>query len=436
MHIGNAGADSLAERAGRVLPSGVTHDLRWRVPAGPYFARGRGCRKWDLTGKEYIDYVQGHGALLLGIADPETAEAATEAINAGSHLGGNHVAEVEWAELICEMVPSAEKVRFTSSATEATLLALRLARTFTEKDVVIRFHGHFHGWHDYSVVSLFPPFDVPASPGIPNGVRETVAGLPVDIDALRARLAAGDVAAVIVEPVGSFSGSVPLPVEVLTSIVDVTRRSGALMIFDETVTGFRVAPGGVQQTAGLTADLTVLGKVLAGGLPGGALAGRADVMAPLSMKVGSDWNRFRHVYHPGTFNANPVSAAAGVSVLRRIRGGAPSKEASKIAESLRAGLRHALAGSSLPVAVYGTDSFFYVRLGHSEPPADITAARSGDPKIAHMADEFLLEHGIDTMRLGGNIGTTHDSSALDRTIDLYVQMVKYVADHGFAHKNP
>jgi glutamate-1-semialdehyde 2,1-aminomutase len=409
-----------SERADRVLPSGITHDVRWRSPSGPYFTHGEGALKWDQDGRRYVDYVQGHGALLLGIAHPAVTAAVISAVQKGTHLGGNHAAEVEWAELIVEMVPCAEKVRFTSSGTEASLLSLRLARAATGRELIGKLPGHFHGWHDYGTVGINPPFDQPVSPGVPKAVLDSVVVLPEDPAQLVPRISKGDLAAVILEPSGASWGTVPLDVDTIHEIAKACESSGTLLIFDEVITGFRASRGGAQAAFGLVPDLCLLGKVVAGGMPGAAVAGRADLLAILEHHPeDAAWQRFKHVYHPGTFNANPASAAAGVACLKEVRDGDAVARAELNAAKLRADLTEALKDIDLPVVVYGDSSWFHVAIGMDRPPANATEAKTALSTWMPLADRHLLHHGVDTLRLGGFVGVAHTDDEISDTVDAY-----------------
>ena len=409
----------LVGRAAEVLPSGVTHDVRWRHPPGPYFTHGLGARKWGVDGQEHVDFVQGHGSLLLGIAHPAVTEATVAALRRGTHLGGNHPGEVEWAELVVSLVPCAERVRFTSSGTEASLLALRLARIATGREVVLKFPGHFHGWHDYVMVGIEPPFEAPVSPGLPHGALATVEVVEENAEAVGSRLGRGDVAAVILEPTGASWGTAPLDPALMRDLAASCRRHGTVLIFDEVISGFRAHPGGLQEILGVEPDLCVLGKVLAGGMPGGAVAGKADLFEPLELRPESAWNRDAHSYHPGTFNANPVSAAAGLAALEIVRTGEPAALADRAAAELRDRLRAALADAPVPVTVYGAASWFHVLVGLDEPPLTIHDAKRGDAELARRVDRALLDRRVDTLRLGGFVGTAHGPAEIDWAADAY-----------------
>ena len=264
------GSAALAAEARSTFPSGITHDSRYLEPYGVYVARAAGPRKWDVDGNEYVDYFGGHGALMLGHNPPEVWPAVHAALDEGTHFGSNHTREIRWAQLVQELIPSAEQVRFTASGTEATHMALRLARAFTGRGKIARFRTSFHGWHDHMTSGFSSHFDGTATAGVLPQVAEQVVLLPPgDLAAAEAALAAEeDIAAVILEPTGSLFGKVPVSPEFVAGVRELTTRHGVLLIFDEVVTGFRVSSGGFQRHAGITPDLTTVAKILAGGLPG------------------------------------------------------------------------------------------------------------------------------------------------------------------------
>src|SRR5207249_4261090 len=258
-----------------------------------YVDRAEGALKWDVDGHRYIDYWMGHGALLFGHNPPAVRDAVREQASKGTHYGACHAGEVEWGEWVCRLVPSAQRVRFTASGTEATHMAVRL------------------------------------------------------------------------EPTGGHFGSVPPPAAFVHALRDETRRTGALLIFDEVVTGFRVAPGGAQELLGVTPDLTTLAKILAGGLPGGAVAGREDVLAYLATKPNA-----KKIAHHGTFNANPLTAAAGVAMLAAVADGQAIRVANAQAAKLRHGLNEILARENVGWKIYGEHSDWKIFFGAGAPPRD------------------------------------------------------------------
>ena len=266
---------ALAREAQELFPSGITHDGRRLNPYTIYVDRAEGPRKWDVDGNEYVDYFGGHGALLLGHHHSEIDRAVAGALARGTHFGASHEGEVRWAQAVKALVPSTERVRFTASGTEATHLALRVARAATGRRKVVRFRTHFHGWHDHMAHGFASHFDGTPTPGVLEGVAGSVILLdPDDESAMRETFAQDpDIAAVILEPTGASFGLVPVRPSFLEALREASEAAGAVLVFDEVVTGFRVSPGGAQGEFGILPDLSTFAKILAGGLPGGALGG-------------------------------------------------------------------------------------------------------------------------------------------------------------------
>lgn len=420
------GSAALAREAAALLPSGITHDARYLEPYGIYIERAAGPRKWDVDGNQYVDYFGGHGALLLGHNHPAVSDAIEAALANGTHFGANHPGEIRWAAAIRRLVPSAERIRFTSSGTEATLMAVRLARAATGRGALIRFKGHFHGWHDHMTSGYADHFDGSPTPGVVQGVADKIMLLePGDSVALEAALAGGDVAAVIVEPTGSSFGQVPLQAAFLHEIRRLTERHGALLILDEVITGFRVAPGGAQAAFGVRADLASFAKIVAGGLPGAAVAGRADILDRLDFAAAARTGQEK-IQHPGTFNANPVSAAAGTAALTVIAEGDANARADATAVELRAALNEVLADARVPWAVYGTFSGFHLFVNprgrgvtpeRFDPYAVPREELKEQPKqLVERLRLALLVEGVDVgSRIGGFISATHGRAEIEDT---------------------
>ena len=281
-------SEKLFQKAQKLIPGGVNSPVRaFRGVGGspPFIARGQGSHLFDVDGNEYIDYVGSWGPLLLGHRHPVLLEALREALEAGTSFGAPTDREVEMAEAICEAVPSIEMVRLVNSGTEATMSAIRVARGFTGRDVIVKFEGCYHGHVDSLLVkagSGVATLGLPDSPGVPKSFTDTTIALPFNsIDALEQafRARGAQIAGVIVEPVVGNMGCVPPAPGYLQALREITARHGALLIIDEVMTGFRVAFGGAQQLYGIRPDLTTLGKVIGGGLPIGAYGGRADIMS-------------------------------------------------------------------------------------------------------------------------------------------------------------
>jgi glutamate-1-semialdehyde 2,1-aminomutase len=433
------GSAALARRAGAVLPSGVTHDSRYLRPFGIYVDRAAGARKWDVDGHEYIDYVMGHGSLLLGHSHPAVTEAAMAQLARGTHYGASHEREIEWAEEVVRIVPSAEAVRFTSSGTEATLMALRIARAASGRPAVLKFDRHFHGWHDYVVGASSYGSKAPA--GVPESTLESVVVVPPDLATVRETLAGRpDVGAVIVEAAGASSGAVPLPRGFNAELARIAHERGALFIMDEVVTGFRWSPGGVQQIEGVTPDLTALAKILAGGLPGGAVAGRRDLLERLAFPLDPGVGKPEKIGHPGTFNANPLSATAGVTCLRTIADGQAQERASALAGRLRAGMNRELARMGVPGVVYGQASAFRVIVGRGTPPAPVDIDPRdlpADRLAGGMAGEVqrllvlaMLNRGVHLFGNSGLTSAVHTDADIAQTLDAWAGSLAALREEG------
>ncbi|MSO90183.1 MAG: aminotransferase class III-fold pyridoxal phosphate-dependent enzyme [Acetobacteraceae bacterium] len=432
----------LAAEAASLFPSGITHDARNIDPYGIYIERAQGPRKWDVDGNGYVDYFGGHGALILGHRDPVVSQAVTDAYDAGSHFGANHPREVAWGRAVQRLVPSAERVRFTSSGTEATLMAVRLARAFTGRQCVLRFKGHFHGWHDHMTHGYTNHFDGTPTTGVVAGVADkNIVVAPGDMEAVRAAFATNkDIAAVILEPTGASFGQVPVTPEFVHFLREITARDGSLLIMDEVVTGFRVSKGGAAAEFGITPDLSSFAKIIAGGLPGAAIGGRKDILDLLDFAVTKKSGKEK-VQHPGTFNANPVSAAAGIAVLTQLAETDACDKAIATAARLRGALNETLAAENVPWAIYGTFSGFHLFLnakGHKidhekfDPFAiDPDEFKAHPPVLSNKLRLALLTNGVDISgRLGGFTSATHDTAEINDTVDAFREATRMLRAEG------
>jgi glutamate-1-semialdehyde 2,1-aminomutase len=436
------GSAKLAEEAASLFPSGITHDARNIDPYGIYIARAQGPHKWDVDGNRYVDYFGGHGALILGNRNPVVTKAVSEAFDGGSHFGANHPREIAWGHAVQRLVPAAERIRFTSSGTEATLMAVRLARAFTGRETILRFKGHFHGWHDHMTHGYTNHFDGTATSGVLQGVAEKSIVLPPgDVAAVESAFAGSkDIAAVIIEPTGASFGQVPVTPEFIHALRRITEQNGALLILDEVVTGFRVSRGGAQVEFGIRPDLSSFAKIIAGGLPGAAVAGRKDILDLLDFAVTKQSGREK-IQHPGTFNANPVSAAAGIATLTVLAETDACDQAIASAASLRNELNAMLARENVPWAIYGTFSGFHLFLnakGHKIDPLnfdplkiDPDEFKAHPPVLSNKLRLALLTNGVDISgRLGGFTSATHGAAEVVDTVDGFREAVRMLRQEG------
>jgi len=428
-----AKSEALYKRSREAIAGGITHDSRNFAPFPIYIERADGARKWDVDGNELVDHWMGHGALILGHGYPQVTSAVAEQVHQGTHYGACHELEVAWAEQIARMIPSAESVRFTMSGTEATMLAIRDARAFTGREKIIRFAGHFHGWHDYAMAGYQPPFDTPTSTGIPRAVAESMlVAYPNNIDSVRELLDAhrDQVAAVMVEPGGGSNGIIPTDVAFLKALRALTTERGVVLIFDEVITGFRYSPGGAQALYGVTPDMTTLAKIVAGGLPGGAVVGKRAVLDVQTFKGELHRDRFERVLQQGTFNANPLSAAAGLACLRVVAEGWATSKSDAAGEQLRAGLRDVMEMRGVAGAVTGSSSVFQILLGEGMDEAiattDVQRLMAGRGAVNTLRKAMLL-NGVDLMRSGGFTTIVHGDAEISRTtgaFDKALQMLQ------------
>jgi len=423
-------SQELHERAKRSFAAdGATHMGRICDPFRPYIVRAQGSRKWDVDGNEYIDYVMGHGALILGHSHPEIVKAVQEQMARGVHYGENHELEVEWAELIKSMMPSAERVEFFACGQEANLMAIRLARVFTGRRKILRFEGHFHGWADELV-----------RPGSPGAVADTVTCIPQnDLDLVEKELATREYAALLTEAGGaSMGGMVPIDHDFVRALEFLTRKYGTVWILDEVVTGFRDSPGGWQAIVGVRPDLTTLGKCVGGGLPVGALVGRADIMDALSPRAPAG----RRVLHSGTWNANPLLCAAGIAACKIYKTGEPQKRVTQLAAYFRKKGNKALKERGIGARLYSR-SIVHLYLGpiDYEPPDDtmpptrdmqkIFKQGSWQDPVRARLNLHLLRRGIATMM--GRLfvlSAAHTEEDIGRTVEALVESLEAMTAEG------
>ena len=391
----NARSQTWFARAERAIPGGVNSPVRaFRAVGGnPLFiGAGRGARITDVDGRDYIDYVLSWGPLILGHAHPVVLEAIRDQVGKGTGYGAPTPLEVELAELILEGFPDMEMVRMTSSGTEAVMTALRLARAFTGRDRIIKFTGCYHGHTDSMLVkagSGVATLGIPGSPGVPEGLAELTMTLPYnDPGSVTAAFAkhGAEIAAVIVEPVAGNMGVVPPRPGFLRQLRELTTAAGSLLIFDEVITGFRLAWGGYQGMIGIAPDLTCLGKIIGGGLPVGAVAGKRAIMENLA-PLGP-------VYQAGTLSGNPLAMAAGLATLLLLRESMGAYEVlDRNAFSLCAEMKELFDRRGIPTTINRVGSMFTVFFTPG-PVHDWITAGSADTELFGRFFQGMLREGI------------------------------------------
>ncbi len=427
------------ERARRVIPGGVEGEGRSYTPYPLYIDRADGNRMWDVDGNEYVDYHAAFGAILLGHNHPVVREAIETCLRErGVTYSAAHPLEAELAEQVVAMVPSAEMAVFSCTGSEATYHAIRLARSATGRERILKFEGHYHGWHDYVNWSVhldserggdaLSPFPVPGSAGVPQALRESVLVAPYNEPAALERLVAkhgDDLAALIVEPIFINAGVIPPEPGFLELCRELCDRHGIVLIFDEIITGFRVAPGGAQELLGVTPDLTTLGKAIANGMPISAVAGRRDLLerfAPLG-----------ETFFSGTFYGHTLSVAAALSCTRHLAAdpGVYSR-LEELGRRLGRGLQAAAdaAGAEVSVATCGSIWSLFFRPTAPRTYRDVAVAGK-HTGVAGDYQRWLLAHGLYVhphYMIRGYLTDAHTTDDVDRLVELSTEFFDRTAD--------
>ena len=413
-------SQKLFQRAQLCIPAGVNSPVRaFRSVGGtpPFIQRGRGAQVWDADGRAYIDYVGSWGPLIVGHAHPDVVKAVEQAAARGLSFGAPTEQEVEMAELLCRLMPSLEQVRLVSSGTEATMSAIRLARGYTGRDRIVKFEGCYHGHADALLVKAGSgalTFGQPSSLGVPESTAAHTLVLDYNDEAALERAFERDsatIAAVIVEPVaGNMNLVAPRP-GFLETLRRLCTRHGAVLIFDEVMTGFRVALGGAQALYGVTPDLTTLGKVIGGGMPVGAFGGRRDIMkaiAPLGP-----------VYQAGTLSGNPVALAAGLATLKLIQAPGFFDRLAATARSLCEGLARCGQKYGVPLAAASVGGMFGIYFRET-PPASYAEVMQCDREMFNRFFHAMLAEGIylaPSAYEAGFVSSAHGPTEIGHTLD-------------------
>jgi glutamate-1-semialdehyde 2,1-aminomutase len=407
-------------RASQFLPGGVSSNFRLGISPTPLvFDHADGPFLYDIDGNRLTDYYLGMGPMILGHRPEEVVEAVRRQLERGILFGGQSEVEFEAAELVCGMLPSAQKVRFSSSGSEAVQAALRLSRAATGRGVIVKFEGHYHGWLDNVLWSVAPGADVMGAeqapvpqPGTPG--QDAHAGELVEVlswnrtDFIEERLSRGDVAAVIMEPAMCNTGAIfPAP-GYLETVREICRKTGTILIFDEVITGFRVGPGGAQEKLGVTPDLTIFGKAVASGFPVAGLAGRADLM---------DLFATGKVMHGGTYNSQSVAMAATVATLRALKAPGTYDALARHGTRLMHGVADAFATAGVTATVTGFPEIFHVGFGLRTAPRNYRDILATDRAGYVRLTTALLERGVRVLERGAwFISTKHDDAVVDQTV--------------------
>ena len=410
---------SFLAAAKQVIPGGVNSPVRaFRAVGGepPFIAAGAGAYLWDEDGNRYVDYVLSWGPLILGHAHPAVVDAVSSAARKGTSYGAPTALETELAELVVEMVPSVEMVRFVNSGTEATMSALRLARAYTGRHKIVKFEGCYHGHGDMLLVqagSGVATLGLPDSPGVPPGAAQDTLTAPFNslsaVEALFHQFPDG-IAAVILEPVAGNMGVIPAADGFLEGLRDLTQNHGALLIFDEVMTGFRVALGGAQELYGVNPDLTTLGKVIGGGLPVGAYAGKRKIMEMVA-PAGP-------MYQAGTLSGNPLAMTAGLVTLRELRKPGVFEGILAQTERLCQGIGQAATAAGVPVYQTQVGTMFCTYFTEG-PVTDYASAKGSDTAAFGRFFQAMLEAGVylaPSQFEAGFTSTAHAGSEIEATV--------------------
>ncbi len=411
----------LYERAKKVLPAGVSYSIRHCEPYPPYMTHVSGSRVYDVDGNEYTDYWMGHGAKILGHRHPAIVEAIRQQLEQGSHFGFCHEWEIKLAELVVKLVPSAQMVRFTNSGTEGNMYAVRLARAYTKRDKIGKFEGGWHGGYDALHGSVGWPLDQPESAGLTqSALRDTVI-LPFnDLDGVRRTIRGQELACMLIEPVQGVAGVISAEVEFLKGLRELCDETGTLLIYDEVITGFRLAPGGGQEHFGVIPDLTVLGKALAGGgLPVGGICGRADVMELIDHLKHPD--KSERAFHGGTYTANPFTTRAGCIALEEYEKRLIYPHIDSLGERARRGIEDVIDRVGIDAHVMGVGSIVCLHFTKERPRDVRTASVGKDVETTKRYHAHLLSNSLILMMPTSPhffISTAHTEEDIEKLVSL------------------
>ena len=418
------------------LPGGISQHAGFRTPFPLFIERAEGPFKYDVDGNQIIDYLMGNGSLIMGHSPPEVVAAIKAQAQRGTILGGATTHEVEYARALKRLMPNLERVRFSNSGTESTYLALRLARAYTGKTKIIKFRDHVHGWDDYATA----------------GSSQTLGGVPqVALDTVIVAAAVNrilsednDIAGVIAEANGAHYGTFPLQnPQFLQDLREITSSHGVIFVMDEVITGFRLARGGAQARWNIEPDLTTLAGIMGGGQPGAAVGGKMDIMEWMAYRSDQpEWNKTQRVAQGGTYNANPVTAAAGVATLETIATKEVNARADDLAQRLKDGLNEVLVRKDVTGHSHGIASIIHVNLGADcDCDREICTMSYDEIHRTIMPSEktgllrqAMLVNGVDLMGHEGGpafmVSSAHNEELIDRTLEAFAQSLGDLKEEG------
>ena len=414
----------LYEKAKKFLPAGVSYGIRYFEPYPFYTAKAKGSKLYDVDGNEYVDFWLGHTALILGHSPPTVVEAVKRQLENGTHYGTCHELEIALAEQVAKMVSGTEMLRFSNSGTEANMYATRLARAYNGRSKIAKFEGGWHGGYDALHVGVKYPFDIPESDGLTSGALQDTIVLPFnDLEGVKERLKNEEVASIVIEPVLGAGGGIPAERGFMKGLREFCDEKGILLIFDEVITGFRLAPGGAQQCYGVTSDITVFGKILGGGFPVGAFCGCREIMERLDTRV---YERPRYCFHGGTFAANPVTMTAGLATLKILEDGQMINKLNVLGDKVREQLREIFEENGTDVQVIGASSIFNTHFTKEEVK-DANAVYKADRKKLVQYNLKLIANGVFLLPTHtGALSTTHSKEDIEK---LFLETEKYAMQH-------
>ncbi len=406
---------ALYERARRVLPGGVSYGIRYFEPYPFYTAKARGSKLYDVDGNEYVDFWLGHTTLILGHSPPAVVQAVEKQLRNGTQYGTSHELEVLLAEQVAKMVPGAEMTRFTNSGTEANMYATRLARAYTRRDKIAKFEGGWHGGYDALHIAVKHPFDLPESAGLTAGATRDTIVLPFNnLDEVEKKLKNESVASIMIEPVQGSGGGVPAEKEFLKGLRELCDKKGVLLVFDEVITGFRLAPGGAGQYFGVRPDITVFGKILGGGFPVGALSGRTEIMEHLNSLA---YKRPDCSFHGGTFAGNPITMTAGLATLKQLEDGRIINDLNKKGTRIRQKLSSIFGKERIDCRVVGAGSLFNTHFTKNEVKSALDASKA-DRKMLLAYDLALIANGAFLLPThNGVISSAHSQEDVEKLFE-------------------